>query len=57
MGIPNEFAILNLLDNPKRFSFHNTTLCPTVLNARHAVALDEKRRQFAPTLWPKDADP
>lgn len=57
LGIPNEFALLNLLDNPKRFSFHNATLCPTVLNARHAVALDEKRRQFAPTLWPKDADP
>jgi hypothetical protein len=57
LGIPNEFALLNLLDNPKRFSFHNTTLCPTVQHARHAVALDERRRQFTPTFWPADADP
>ncbi len=57
LGIPNELALLNLFDNPKRFSFHDTTLSPSVCNARHAVAMDEKRRQFTPTLWPKDSDP
>jgi hypothetical protein len=52
LGVPNEFAFLNLLDRPKQFAFHNTTLCKTVENARHAVAIDERRRQFTPTLWP-----
>lgn len=57
LGIPNELAFLNLFDNPKRFSFHDTMLCSAVRNARHAIAMDERRRQFAPTLWSKDADP
>lgn len=51
LGIPNDMAILNLLDRPEKYSFHDTGLNRKVLNARHAVALDEWRASFAPTLW------
>ncbi len=37
-------------------SFMDTTLHPNVLNAYHALAIDEKRPQFQPTLW-KTASP
>lgn len=34
-----------------RYKFHDTKLSPHVKHAFHAVAVDEKRRSFAPTLW------
>ncbi|MEM9575908.1 MAG: DUF2235 domain-containing protein [Pseudomonadota bacterium] len=44
-----------------RYAFHDTSLSRLVEKARHAVALDEKRVFFEPTLWdnlePKGADP
>ena len=51
LGIPNNFAVLNLLDNVKKYAFHDTKLGKNVRHARHAVALDEKRASFSPTLW------
>jgi hypothetical protein len=33
------------------YQFHDTTLGPHVENAFHALALDERRSDFAPTLW------
>lgn len=33
------------------FLFHDTALSSTVLCARHALALDERRDDFTPTLW------
>jgi len=51
LGIPDNMAILNLLDNRKKYAFHDTKLHNCVKHARHAVALDEKRASFAPTLW------
>jgi len=51
LGIPDNLAILNLLDDRKRYAFHDTDLSTQVLQARHAVALDERRASFAPTLW------
>ncbi|WP_300366046.1 DUF2235 domain-containing protein [Hydrogenimonas sp.] len=51
LGIPNNLAILNLLDNVKKYAFHDTKLGCNVLHARHAVAIDEKRASFSPTLW------
>jgi hypothetical protein len=51
LGIPNNFAILNLLDNVKKYAFHDTKLGKNVVYARHAVALDERRASFSPTLW------
>ncbi len=56
LGIPNNMAILNLLDDTKKYAFHDTRLNPDVKHARHAVALDEWRASFAPTLWSNAAE-
>jgi uncharacterized protein (DUF2235 family) len=49
LGIPSRFAIAGPLD--KKFEFHDTSLSAFVLSARHAVAIDERRKDFVPTLW------
>lgn len=51
LGIPNNFAILNLLNSIKKYAFHDTALGCNMLHACHAVAIDEKRASFSPTLW------
>ena len=38
----------------QRWEFHNVTLGKTVDHAYHAVAIDERRAQFKPTLWTQD---
>ena len=37
--------------NKQQFEFHDTELSGIVRNAFHAVAIDEHRASFAPTLW------
>ena len=37
--------------NRAKYKFHDTRLSHMVENAFHALALDEKRRVFSPTLW------
>lgn len=39
--------------NRRKYSFHDVKLGSHVLHAYHALALDEKRRQFSPALWEK----
>jgi Uncharacterized alpha/beta hydrolase domain (DUF2235) len=51
LGIPNNSALLNLFDRPQKWLFHDATLGPQVAYARHAVAMDEMRASFTPTLW------
>jgi uncharacterized protein (DUF2235 family) len=51
LGIPDDMALLNLLDDRNRYTFHDTTLHDTVRTARHALAMDERRASFQPTLW------
>ena len=51
LGVPDDMALLNLIDDPAKHSFHDTALNPNVLNARHAIAIDERRQGFTPTLW------
>lgn len=51
LGIPDHLGWFNLLDPPRRHEFHDVTLNPYVPHARHAVAMDENRGPFAPTLW------
>ncbi|HLA21127.1 MAG TPA: DUF2235 domain-containing protein [Pseudolabrys sp.] len=51
LGIPDDMALLNLLDNPKRHSFHDAALSKSVKHGRHAVAMDERRATFTPTFW------
>jgi uncharacterized protein (DUF2235 family) len=49
LGIPSRFSISGPLD--KKFQFHDTSLSAFVQSARHAVAIDERRKDFVPTLW------
>ena len=55
LGIPDDLALLGLFDDPEKYRFHDTTLGKSVKHARHAVALDEKRASFAPTLWTRQS--
>ncbi|MBC6441315.1 MAG: DUF2235 domain-containing protein [Rhodospirillales bacterium] len=56
LGIPDNLVILNLLEDRDSHTFHNTSLSAHVLHARHAVALDEMRANFVPTLWTETND-
>lgn len=41
--------------NKKYYDFHDTELSSIVENAFHAIAIDEHRKNYAPTLWdPKE---
>lgn len=51
LGIPDDLALLNLLDKPESWRFHDMSLGPSVRYARQAMALDEQRASFTPTLW------
>jgi len=51
LGLPEDLAVLGLLDNADNYRFHDTALSGIVAFARHAVAIDEHRASFAPTLW------
>jgi uncharacterized protein (DUF2235 family) len=48
LGIP--IRSLNWLTR-RKYQFHDVQLSRIVDNAYHAVAIDERRRQFKPTLW------
>lgn len=48
LGIP--IRSLNWLTR-RRYQFHDVQLSRIVDNAYHAVAIDERRRQFKPALW------
>jgi len=47
LGIPALFGGVS----PILYGFLDTSLHPDVLNAYQALAIDEKRREFPPTLW------
>jgi uncharacterized protein (DUF2235 family) len=51
LGIPDNLGFLNLLDSPRRYAFHDVKLNPHIRYARHAVAMDERRDPFVPSLW------
>lgn len=48
IGLPSRFfhAITR-----NRWNYHDVSLVPAIRHARHALAIDEKRRPFRPTLW------
>lgn len=54
LGVPDDKAILDLFDDPKKYAFHDTSLSPSIQYARQALAIDEKRGSFSPTLWIKE---
>ncbi|MGE0044936.1 MAG: DUF2235 domain-containing protein, partial [Hyphomonadaceae bacterium] len=49
LGIPRMLPVS--LGFNRQYEFHDTALSRAVDYARHAVAIDEKRPAFAPTLW------
>ncbi len=51
LGIPNDWIFLNMFDDWKKYAFHDTQLSEKVIHGRHAVAMDEMRASYTPTLW------
>lgn len=51
LGIPERLRFFRFLDPPERHRFHDTDLSGIVRYGRHAVAMDEMRYNFVPTLW------
>ena len=51
LGIPDGLGLLSVFDDRAAHAFHDTRLNPGIRCARHALALDERRGPFAPTLW------
>jgi uncharacterized protein (DUF2235 family) len=50
LGVPAHLSLLaSLFNGPHQF--HDAALSRSVESARHAVAVDERRRSFEPTLW------
>jgi uncharacterized protein (DUF2235 family) len=47
LGIPGALSFIAR----KRYAFHDHKLSSWVDNAFHAVAVDERRKPFAPTMW------
>lgn len=54
LGIPSWFPLSDLAD--RKYQFHDLSLSPLVKSARHAVSIDERRVDYAPTLWDNIAD-
>ncbi|WP_052094472.1 DUF2235 domain-containing protein, partial [Pseudohaliea rubra] len=51
LGIPDKTALFTLDRLARaRYQFHDTTLGRHIRRAAHAVAIDERRKEFAPTL-------
>jgi len=49
LGVPSRYRWLIVLN--RKFQFHDTALSAMVESGRHAVAIDERRKDFTPTLW------
>jgi len=41
----------------EKFQFHDVALTSWVENGFHALAIDERRQDYAPTLWEQNPDP
>ena len=53
LGIPNLASVHSISD---RWEFHDVTLSSYVDNALQALAIDEHRKPFKPTLWEQQPD-
>lgn len=49
LGVPGFLAVAPIFN--KKHQFHDTSLSRSVASARHAVAIDERRKTFPPALW------
>ena len=52
LGAP---GVLGQLFNKDRYQYHDVGLNPHIENAAHALAIDERRKPFAPDIWVKPA--
>ena len=52
LGAP---GILGQVFNSKKYQYHDIGLNPNILNAYHAVAIDERRKPFAQNMWNRPA--
>lgn len=54
LGVPWQkwSALINKLHFFKH-KFHDLSLSPSIIHGRHALAIDDRRREFHPTLWDK----
>lgn len=50
LGLPGVFGAISKRVN-KKYAFHDAALSRSVRSARHAVAVDERRRLYPPALW------
>ena len=50
LGVPVQLGGLSRLWN-RKYEFHDHVLSRSVRSARHAVAVDERRKNFMPTPW------
>jgi len=48
LGIPDSFSVQNLID---KHYFSDTRFIKTIQTGRQALAIDERRKNFTPTLW------
>ncbi|MEL7343738.1 MAG: DUF2235 domain-containing protein [Pseudomonadota bacterium] len=49
LGIPQWLSISRLFS--QKYKFHDLALSRSVASARHAIAVDERRKSYQPTLW------
>ena len=52
LGAP---GVLGQWFNKGKYRYHDIGLHPTIENAFHALAIDERRKPFAPSLWTRPA--
>ncbi|MEP5154804.1 DUF2235 domain-containing protein, partial [Planktotalea sp.] len=50
MGLPGFLGVVAKITN-KKYAFHDMELSSSVRSAYHAVALDERRKAYPPSLW------
>lgn len=55
LGVPAHVPVIGSLTR-RRYRFHDADLSSMVASARHAVALDERRRAFEPARWTNVAE-
>lgn len=49
LGIPERYRVFNFIG--KKYEFHDLALSRFVQSARHALAIDEQRKDFSPSPW------
>lgn len=54
VGLPSDNILAPFANRHEQY--FDAELSPLVVSARHAVAIDENRKTFIPTLWPNFAD-